>query len=124
MVFIKLKSPTAKTVLMRFVCPKNFYLKFTNELHSNSNHFTLSFTVTSLEWTLALDKLLNEIKILISKDAELAIPRTTFLYYRWRLLTVLGAMFFQPNSNNNCRIFIAGIQLPYFDNSRTKTLYF
>ena len=83
----------------------NVYPNFTNELHSNSNHFTLSFTVTSLEWTFALDKLLNEIKIFLSKDADFAIPTTTFLYYRWRLLTVLGAIFFQPNFNNSCRLF-------------------
>ena len=103
----KLKSQTSKTELMRFIGSMNFYSKFINKLHISLKPFyTLVHDDVSFEWTSDLDKLFNEIKFSPSKDAELAVPITTHPFY----ITVdasligLGAVLFQPNSNNKMQV--------------------
>ena len=91
---------------MRFIGSMNFYSKFINKLHISLKPFyTLLHDYSSFEWTSDLDNLFNQIKLSISKDAELAIPNTTHPFY----ITVdassigLGAVLFQPNSKNKCK---------------------
>ena len=102
-----IKTPTSKTELLRFIGSLNFYSKFINKLHISSKPFyTLLHDDTLFEWTPDLDKLSNQIKLSLSKEAELAIPNTTHPFY----ITVdassigLGAVLFQPNSNNKMQI--------------------
>ena len=85
----------------------NFYSKFINKLHISLKPFyTLLHDDISFEWTSDLDKLFNQIKLSLSKDAELAIPNTTQPFY----ITVdasligLGVVLFQPNSKNKMQI--------------------
>ena len=103
----KLKTPTSKTELMRFIGSMNFYSKFINKLHISLKPFyTLLHDDIPFEWTPDLDKLFNQIKLSLSKEAELAIPNTTHPFY----ITVdasligLGAVLFQPNSKNKMQI--------------------
>ena len=103
----QLKTPTSKTELMRFIGSRNFYSKFINKLHISLKPFyTLLHDDILFEWTPDLDKLFNQIKLSLSKDAELAIPNTTHPFY----ITVdasligLGAVLFQPNSKNKMQI--------------------
>ena len=103
----KLKTPTSKTELMRFIGSMNFYSKFINKLHISLKPFyTLLHDDIPFEWTPDLDKLFNQIKLSLSKEAELAIPNTTHPFY----ITVdasligLGAVLFQPNSKNEMQI--------------------
>ena len=103
----QIKTPTSKTELMRFIGSMNFYSKFINKLHISLKPFyTLLHDDISFEWTPELDKLFNQIKLSLSKDAELAIPNTTHPFY----ITVdasligLGAVLFQPNSKNKMQI--------------------
>ena len=103
----QLKTPTSKTELMRFIGSMNFYSKFINKLHISLKPFyTLLHDDISFEWTPDLDKLFNQIKLSLTKDAELAIPNTTHPFY----ITVdasligLGAVLFQPNSKNKMQI--------------------
>ena len=93
--------------LIRFIESMNFYSKFINKLHISLKPFyTLLHDDISFEWTPDLDKLFNQIKLSLSKDAELAIPNTNHPFY----LTVdasligLGAVLFQPNSQNKIQI--------------------
>ena len=60
----------------------------------------------SLEWTSDLDKLFNEIKLFLSKDAELANPNTTHLFYRTVDASLFGpgAVLFQPNAHNKMQV--------------------
>ena len=53
----------------------------------------------SFEWTPGLDKLFNETKTSLSKDAELAILNSTHLFYFTgdAFLIGLGAIMFKPN---------------------------
>ena len=92
---------------MRFIGSMNFYSEFINKLHISLKPFyTLLHDDISFEWTPELDKLFNQIKLSLSKDAELAIPNTTHPFY----ITVdasligLGAVLFQPNSKNKMQI--------------------
>ena len=81
----------------------NFYSKVINKLHISLKPFyTLLHDDISFEWTPDLDKLFNQIKLSLSKDAELAIPNTTHLFYITvdASLVGLGAVLFQPNSKN------------------------
>ena len=85
----------------------NFYSKFINKLHIFLKPFyTLLHDDILFEWTPDLDKLFNQIKLFLSKDAELAIPNHTHPFY----ITVdasligLGAVLFQPNSKNEMQI--------------------
>ena len=85
----------------------NFYSKFINKLHISLKPFyTLLHDDISFEWTPDLDKLFNQFKHSLTKDAELAIPNTTHPFY----ITVdasligLGAVLFQPNSQNKMQI--------------------
>ena len=60
--------------MMRFIGSMNFYSKFIKELHISLKPFcSLHHDDVSFEWTPDLDKLFNEIKISLSKDAKLAI---------------------------------------------------
>ena len=86
---------------MRFLCSINFFSKFLNELHISHKPFsTLFHDNFSFEWTPELDKLFNETKLSLSKDAELAIPNTTHPFYNTvdASLIGLGAILFQPNT--------------------------
>ena len=81
----------------------NFYSTFINKLHISLKPFyTVLHDDVSFGWTSDLDKLLNEIKLSLSKNAELAIPNTNHPFY----ITVdasligLGAVLFQPNTHN------------------------
>ena len=103
----QLKTPTPKTKLLRFIGSMNFYSKFINKLHISLKPFyTLLHDDILFEWTPDLDKLFNQIKLSLSKDAELAFPNTTHPFY----ITVdasligLGAVLFQPNSKNKMQI--------------------
>ena len=117
----KLKTPTPKTELIRFIGSMKVYSKFINKLHiSKKPFYTLLHDDVSFEWTPDLDKLLNQTKLSVSKDAELAIPNTTHPFYMTvdASLIGLGAVLFQPNTNTNNLL-----KLSYFNNSRTKTFY-
>ena len=131
----KLKTSTSKTELMRFIGSMNFYTKFITKLHISLKPFhTLLHDDVSFEWTLVLDKLFNQIKLSLSKEAELAIRNTTHVL----CITVdasifgLGAVLFQPNSNNkmqvisyNSRILTTQEQkLSTHDSVRTLCYYF
>ena len=103
----KLKTPTSKTELMRFIGSLNFYSKFINKLHISLKPFyTLLHDDVSFNWTPDLDKLFDQIKLSLFKDTELAIPNTTHPFY----ITVdasligLGAVLIQPNSNNKMEV--------------------
>ena len=103
----KLKPPTSKTELLRFIGSMNFYSKFINKLHISLKPFYILLPDDiPFEWTPDLDKLFNQIKLSLSKEAELAIPNTTHPFY----ITVdasligLGAVLFQPNSKNKMQI--------------------
>ena len=92
---------------MRFIGSMNFYSKFINKVHISLKPFyTLLHDDILFEWTPDLDKLFNQIKLSLSKDAELAIPNTTHPFY----ITVdasligLGAVLFQPKSKNKMQI--------------------
>ena len=103
----QLKTPTFKTELIRFIGSMNFYSKFINKLHISLKPFyTFLHDDILFEWTPDLDKLFNQIKLSLTKDAELAIPNTTHPFY----ITVdasligLGAVLFQPNSKTKMQI--------------------
>ena len=103
----QLKTPISKTELLRFIGSMNFYSKFINKLHISLKPFyTLLQDDILFEWTPALDKLFNQIKLSLSRDAELAIPSTTHPFY----ITVdasligLGAVLFQPNLKSKMQI--------------------
>ena len=103
----QLKTPTSKTEFMRFIGSMNSHSKFINKQHISLKPFyTLLHNDISFEWTPDLDKLFNQIKLSLSKDAELAIPNTTDPVY----ITVdasligLGAVSLQPNSKNKMQI--------------------
>ena len=103
----KLKTSTFKTEIMRFIGSMNVYSKFINKQHISLKPFyTHLHDDVSSEWTPDLDKLFNQIKLSLSKDAELAIPNTTHPFY----ITVdasligLGSALFQPISNNKKQI--------------------
>ena len=103
----KLKTPTPKTELMCSIGSMNFYSKCISKLHLPLKPFyTLLHDDVSCEWTSDLDKLYNEFKLSLSKNAELAIPNTTHPFY----ITVdasiigLGAVLFQPNANNKMQV--------------------
>ena len=103
----KLKTPTSKTELMRFIQSLISYSNFINKLHTYLKPvYTLLHDDVSFEWTPDLDKPFNQIKLCLSKDAELAIPNTTHAFY----ITVdasligLGAVLFQPNSNYKIQV--------------------
>ena len=86
---------------MRFINER--FSKFINKQHISLKPFyTLLHDDVSFEWISHLDKLFNEIKISLSKDAELAIPNTTDPFYIIvdASLIGLGAVLFQPNSND------------------------
>ena len=103
----KRKTPTSKTKLMRFIGSMIFYSKIIDKLHISLNPFcTLLHDDVFFEWTSDLDKLLNQIKLSLSKDAELAIPNTTHPLYKtvYASLIGLGAVLFQPNSNNKMQV--------------------
>ena len=103
----QLKTPTSKPEIMRFIGSMNFYSKFINKLHISLKPFyTLLHDDILFEWTPDLDKPLNQIKLSLSKDAELAIPNTTHPFYITvdASLIVLGAVLFQPNSKNKMQI--------------------
>ena len=103
----KLKTPTSKTELMRFIGSMNFYSKFINKVHISLKPFyTLLHDDVLFEWTPELDKLFNQIKLSLTKDAELAIPNTTHPFYITvdASLNGLGAVLFQPNSKNKMQI--------------------
>ena len=102
-----LKTPTSKTELMRFIGSMNFYSKFINKLHISLKPFyPLLLDDVSSEWTPDLDKLFNQIKLPLSKVAELAIPNTThpFNITVDASLIGLGAVLFQHNSNNKMQV--------------------
>ena len=103
----KIKTPTSKTEVMQFFGSMNFYSNFINKLQISLKHFHIVIHDDgSFEWTPDLDKLFNQIKLSLSKDAELAIPNTTHPFY----ITVdasligLGEVLFQPNSNNKMHV--------------------
>ena len=78
----KLKTATSKTELMRFIGYMNFYSKFINKHHISLQPFcTLLHDNIPFERTPGLDKLFNEMKTSLSKDTELAILKTTHLFY-------------------------------------------
>ena len=78
----QLKTPTSKTELMRFIGSMNFYSKFINKLHISLKPFYfLLHDDSSFEWTPDFDKRFNQIKLSLTKDAELAIPNTTHPFY-------------------------------------------
>ena len=57
----KLKTPTSKTEVMRFIGSMNFYSNFKNKLHIYLKPFyTLLHDDVSFDWTSDLDKLFNE----------------------------------------------------------------
>ena len=118
----KLKTPTSKTELMRFIGSMNFYSKFlTNYIFLSKPVHTLLHDDVSFEWTPDLDNLFNEIKLSLSKDAELAIPNTTHSFYITVDASLIGldALLFQPNYNYASNL----LKLSYFNNSRTKTFH-
>ena len=85
----QLKTPTCETELMCFIGSMNFYSKFINKLHNSLKPFyTLLHDDILLEWTPDLDKLFNQIKLSLSKDAELALPNTTHPFYNCRCLFI------------------------------------
>ena len=103
----KLKSPSSKPELMQFIGSMNFYSKFIQKLHSSLKLFyTLLNDDVSFKWTPELNGLFESYKFSFKKVAELAIPNTSKLFY----ITVgasligLGAVLFQPNSNNEMQI--------------------
>ena len=101
----------------------NFYSKFINKLHISLKPFyTLLYDDILFEWTPDLDKLFNQIKLSLSKDAELNIPNTTHPFYITvdASLVGLGAVLFQPNSKKIANNFL---KFAYFNNPRTKTFY-
>ena len=74
----KIKTPTSKTQLMRFIGLMNFYPKFFKKLPISLKPFyTLLHDDVSVEWTPELNKRFIEIKSSLSKGAQLAIPNTT-----------------------------------------------
>ena len=92
---------------MRFIGSMNFYSKFINKLHFSLQPFcTLLHDDVSFGWTSDLDKLFNENKLSLSKDAELAIPNTTHLFYITVDASVvgLGAVLFQPNAHKKMQV--------------------
>ena len=61
----KLKTPTSKTELMRFIGSIYFYSKFINKFHISPKPFyTLFQNDISFEWTAELHKLFDEIRLL------------------------------------------------------------
>ena len=73
----KLKTPILKIELTLFWI-NEFSLQVYNKLHISLKPFhTLFHDDVSFEWTPELDELFNEIKTSLSKDAELAIHKTT-----------------------------------------------
>ena len=79
----KLKTPTSKTELMRFIGSMKFYSKFINKLHISLNpFFTLLHGDNSFEWTPELDNFFTfkRCRTLNSYD------RSSIFYYCWRLL--------------------------------------
>ena len=103
----KLKTPISKTKLTRFIGSMNFYSIFINKLHISLKPFyTLLQDNVSFERTPDLDKLFNQIELSLSKDAELAILNTTHPFYIIvdASLIGLGAVLFQPNSNNKLQV--------------------
>ena len=84
-----------------------YYSKFINKIHNSSKPFyTLLHDDVSFEWTSNLDKHFNQIKLSLSKDAELAIPNTTHPFYITVDASLIGpgAVLFQPNSNNKMQV--------------------
>ena len=104
----KLKTPASKCELMRFIGSISFYSKFIQSCTSLSNFFyTLLHEDVSLEWTPDLNELFESIKLSLKKEADLVTPDTSKPFY----ITVddsligLGAVLFQPNSNNKLQGF-------------------
>ena len=104
----QLKTPTSKTALLRFIGSMNFYSKFINNLHISLKPFyTLLHDDILFEWTPDLDKLFNQIKLFLSKDAEIAIPNTHPFYITVDASLIgLGAVLFQPLPKQNANNFL------------------
>ena len=103
----QLQTPTSKTELKRFIGSMNFYSQFINNLHISLKPFyTLLHDGISFKWTPELDKLFNDIKNSLTKDAELVIPNTTHpLYFTVDdSLIGLGEIIFQPNTENKMQV--------------------
>ena len=99
----KPKTPASKCELMRVIGSISFFSKFIQSCTSLSNFFyTLLHDDVSFAWTPDLNELFESIKLSLKKEAELVIPNTSKPFY----ITVdasligLGAVLFQPNSNN------------------------
>ena len=85
----------------------NFYHKFINKLHISSKPFYTPLPDNiSFIWTPEIDKLFNDIKTSLSKDAELAILNTTHPFYVTveASLIGLGAILFQSNTDNKMQV--------------------
>ena len=64
----KLKTPTSKTKLIRFIGSMNLYSKFINKLHISLKPFyTAIYDDTSFELPSELDKVFNEMKTSLEK---------------------------------------------------------
>ena len=103
----KIKTPTSITELMRVIGSRNFHSKFITKLHFSLKPFyTLLHDYVPFESTSDLDKLFNENKLSLSKNAELVIPNTTHPFYITvdASLISLGAVLFQPNANNKMQV--------------------
>ena len=98
----KLKTPSSKRELMRFIGSMNFFSKFIQNLHISLKPFyTLLHYDVSFKRTPELNKLFESIKLSLKKNAELAIPNISkpFNITVDVALLGLGAVLFQPNSN-------------------------
>ena len=103
----KLKTPSSNCGIMRFIGSMKYYSKFIQNLHISLKPFyTLLHDDAFFKWTPGLNKLFESIKLSLKKDAELAIPNTSKPFYITvdASLISLGAVLFQPNSNNKIQV--------------------
>ena len=100
----KLKTSSSKRELMCFLGSMNFYSEFIQNLHISLEPFyTLLQDDVSFKWT---PEIFESNKLSLKKYAELAIPNSSKPFY----ITVdasligLGAVLFQPNSNDKMQV--------------------
>ena len=72
----KIPSPTGNVVLMSFIGALNFYTKFFEKLHINLKPiYDLLHENTPWEWTIEHESLFQKLKLSLTSETELTIPK-------------------------------------------------
>ena len=103
----KIPSPTGKVALMSFIGALDFYTKFIEKLHINLKPFNdLLHENTPWKWTDEHESLFQKLKMSLTSETELTIPKTKHPFF----ITVdasligLGAVLFQLNEQNKMKV--------------------